>query len=275
MSLKGQISPDVTAKALKVALKPLVRFALRGSLRFMELVELLKSVFLEVAAEELMRDGERVNVSRLAVMTGVHRKDATRLYRDGGDDRRPGDTLTNVLGQWRQSSRYALRPGRPRVLSCEGADSEFAKLVKEVTSDVAPYTVLNELERRGMLERTARGVKLVAASHVSSTRDVTQGFSMLSQDVEDLLAAGCENITQPQTIRNLHLKTEFDNIPSSKAPEIREWLLDEGSKFHIRVEQYLAQFDRDIVPSRDKSTAARVAFASFSFVDATETGAKK
>lgn len=271
MVRRRKITADIAAAALKVALRPLVRLALRSSLQFMDLVELLKSVFLEVAAEELTADGERVSVSRLSVMTGVHRKDATRLYRDGGEVKKPGDTLTRVIGHWRQSSRFASKPGQPRVLGCEGNESEFAELVREVTSDVAPYTVLNELERRELVERTARGVKLATTLHILADKDVAGGFALLGSDVQDLLEAASENILEPRATRNLHLKTQFDNIPRSKLPEIREWLLDEGSKFHVKVERYLAQFDRDIVPNRDRSPASRVAFGSFSLSEEKES----
>lgn len=275
MAPKQTFTAESAAKALRVSLRPLVRLALRSSLQFMDLVELLKSVFLEVAAEELDREGERISVSRLSVMTGVHRKDATRLYRDRGEVRRPGDTLTRVIGHWRQSSSYATKPGQPRVLSCEGSESEFASLVREVTSDVAPYTVLNELERREMIERTPRGVRLLKSLHISSSRELTEGFQLLGSDVEDLLDAGCENILAPGEPRNLHLKTQFDNIPRTKLPEIREWLLNEGSQFHVKVERYLAQFDRDIAPNHDSSPASRVAFGSFSVSEDSKSGAKQ
>lgn len=274
MTPRQTFTADTAAKALSTALRPLVRVALRSSLQFMDLVEVLKGVFLEVAAEELVAEGERISVSRLSVMTGVHRKDATRLYRDRGEIKRPGDTLTRVIGHWRQSSSYATKPGQPRVLSCEGTESEFAGLVREVTSDIAPYTVLNELERREMVERTNSGVRLLKTQHLSLDRELTEGFSLLGTDVEDLLHAGCENILAPSPTRNLHLKTQFDNIPRAKLPEIREWLLEEGSKFHVKVERYLAQFDRDIVPSRDSSPASRVAFGSFSVSEDSKSGAK-
>ena len=273
MTLRKVLTPEAGTKALRLALKPLVRLAIRNSLQFMEFVEILKSVFLDVGAEELRGDGEKINVSRLSVMTGVHRKDATRLFRDGGEIRRPSDTIARVVGQWRQSPRYSSQPGKPRVLSCEGLESEFAELVKEITSDIAPYTVLNELERRGMMERTVRGAKLVALSHVSAKRDYVEGFEMLASDVEDLLTAGTENIVAPKSVRNLQLKTEFDNIPKSKVAEIRSWLLEEGSRFHARVEKYLAQFDRDVTRGdrqlKEDRSAARVAFGSFSVVDST------
>lgn len=257
---------------LRLALRPLMRLAVRHSVRLLEVIELLKLVFLEVAAEELEHRGEKPNVSKLSVMTGVHRKDAARLYRDKGEIRRPPDVLSRTLGLWRNSALYQTSAGAPRVLTYEGPESEFVQLVREVTTDVAPHTVLHELQRRQMVERSARGLRLLTAQRTTLPTEVLEGYKMMGEDIADLLDAGEFNLREETTDRTLHLKTEFDNIPQSAARQLRAWLLAEGSRMHSRVERYLSRFDRDVAPSRAKGHSVRVSYGSFAWIDDAERG---
>ncbi len=254
--------------ALRVALRPLVALALRHSFKLMDFMELLKAVYLDVAERELRRNGKEPNVSKLSVMTGVHRRDATRLFRDKSDLHLPGDLVTRVIGQWKHSARFQSASGRPRSLSFEGVESDFCLLVRSVSADVAPYTVLHELERRKLIRKSRSRVALRKARFIAATGDWRAGFEMIGEDVRDLISAAEENISGRTPKKNLHLKTEFDNVPASAEAEVRAWLLAEGCRIHERVESYLAKHDRDAKPKKSRpGKRLRVAFGSFSFVE--------
>lgn len=88
---------------------------------------------------------------------------------------------------------------------------------------------------------------------------------MLSQDTADLICAVEENISAAGAPTNLHIKTEYDNIPSKDVVKIKRWFLKEGSAFHRRARKFLSQFDRDIVSQQKPlDKRMRVAIGSFS-----------
>ncbi|MBN8550247.1 MAG: hypothetical protein J0M12_13090 [Deltaproteobacteria bacterium] len=143
--------------------------------------------------------------------------------------------------------------------------------------DLNPYTVLFELERIGAVERTRGGVKLVSRLY-NPQGDSVAAMGLLASDMSDLMLAVEENVEGGGNVAvpNLHIKTEYDNIPASKISEIREWCLREGSAFHQRVRNYLSQHDRDITAQPSgKDGTVRVAVGAFSRVEVLKSEAQQ
>lgn len=250
---EGQTENSVRAAVLSCVrgvLRGVVRLCLRSSIHFQDLSEELKRVYVSVAKEELGLGGGQASLSRLSVMTGVHRKDVTRFERDGNVAREKTSLISRVMVQWQHDGRFSTKAKRPRVLDACGRDGEFAALVRSVCGeDVSHYAVLHEMERLGAVERAGDRARLVWRDFVVSD-DIEAGLRMLAQDSDDLVAAVEENLFEGAAdgVKNLHLKTEFDNVRADKVPEIRAWILNEGSLFHRRVREYVAGFDVDLNP---------------------------
>lgn len=258
-------SSNTLIQCLRLMLRPVIRFCIRRTLSVQDMIESAKIVFIEVAEEELQRKNEKVNVSRLSVLCGLHRRDVMRIYREGRTKDESMAFATRVVGQWLQDKKFCNASGKPRTLSLEGDDSEFRKLVRSISSDVNPGTVLFELERVGAAERVKGGLKLRARAYVPRNNP-TEGFKLLAADAEDLMAAVEENVfgEDQEATPNLHAKTEYDNISKAHLPMIREWLYKEGSAFHAKVRNFLAGFDKDMNPKLSQEGGARVAVGTFS-----------
>jgi hypothetical protein len=132
--------------------------------------------------------------------------------------------------------------------------SEFSKLVATVNTDLNAGTVAFELERLGAIERTPKGCKLVDAIHYLGT-ELGEGLRLFAKDIDSLERAVSENLSAPPRTRNLHLRSEYDNIFYSALPEIRRWLVAEGREFHARVREHLSKHDRDLT-DRDTTDPA-------------------
>lgn len=251
-------------KALRMLMRPIVRFCLRGSNTIQDFLDLAKVVFVEVAADEIERTADKVNVSRISVMTGVHRRDVTRIYRDESEPIRSSPSvLTRVIGLWEGSRTYTTKSGKPRTLSCKGDDSEFHQLVRQVSTNIKPGTILFELERMGLVEKTARGVRLQKQVQRMGG-EPEKLYDLLSRDVESLVSAVDENISANGESPNLHIRTEYDNIYTEDLPTIRSWLLEEGKEFHRRAREFLSQYDKDITSKTGKRAGATVTLGAFS-----------
>lgn len=255
---------DLRQQFLRSVLRPLVRFCLRGSLSIQGFIDELKVVYVEVGEEELRKTTAKVNVSRLSVMTGVHRKDVTRIYRqDDPPKHRAAPILTRLIGQWEQDPKFKTKKGKPRILSLDGENSEFAQLAASVSKNINPSTLAFELERIGAAKLSSRGIKLTQDIHRVGL-EPEKRFEHLSRNVELLIHAGEENLYNPKPTRNLNLRTEYDNIFRKDVPRIRKWLLKEGMAFHRRVRAYLARYDSDVHPSESEQAGASVVLGSFS-----------
>ena len=138
--------------------------------------------------------------SRLAVMTGVHRKDLRRIRTTGTSARSKSLSIVGeVFARWRSSARFLTRRGEPRVLLRQQDDSErpsFEELVRSVTRDVHPRPVLDEMLRLGIVEaqgRAADRVRLLQAAYVPAG-DQAEQMRLARDNLADHVAAIVANL---------------------------------------------------------------------------------
>ena len=143
-------TPTVDSGVRREALKLILRPILRSSYTVQDLLSAAKEIFVEVAEEAFREQNEKVNASRLSIVTGLRRPEVLRLQRTEKSPKdETGNLLSRVMGQWRNDRNYSGAPGEPRDLTFRGENSEFRKLCSKVSLTLNPGTVLFEFERRG------------------------------------------------------------------------------------------------------------------------------
>jgi len=192
------------------------------------------------------------------------------------------------LGKWQYERKYRSKSGRVRALSVLGNESEFAELVRSVSQDLNPYSVLAELDSARLIERKDDTVALVSQVYIPAG-DIKRGFQLAASDIDDLVVSVEENIAHSDSPPNLHIKTSYDNIRQDAIPEIRKWCIEKGEKLHREAREYFSKFDLDLnQPSNSSSSGggsvsgvtvaggARVALGTFSLLHiAPQEGAKE
>lgn len=256
---------SIKLDVLYLVLRPLVRFCLRHSHSFQDLVNTAKRAFILLAQEEIGRASDKINVSRISILTGIHRAEIRRvLEQKEPETSEPPSVLGKVILRWRHDPRFVTKPGEPRELGYKGCDSDFTQLVESVSTALKPGTVLFELERAGYVERSQAQVALLRESFTFQS-DPRKAFELLAKDIDALIVAVEQNILKQQVISNLHLHTAFDNVFQKDIPKIRRWLLNEGKKFHKRARTYISRYDKDINPAAEEELAgAGVVLSAFS-----------
>lgn len=250
---------------LRAMLRPVLRLCLKRALNVQYILEQVKAVLVELAAEEIVEQGSKVNVSRVSVMTGIHRRDVSRLYKEKRMKTPDSSHITNIVNRWEQDPSYTTKAGKPRLLSYRTDDSEFHRLVRSIYREVGPAAILFELERQGLVEKTPRGLKLV--HRVNRYEEPGKIIELFSRNAETLSKAAEQNAFSPQETRNLHLRTEYKNVYQEDMPAIREWIYQQGHLFHRRVRSYLSLYDKDITPVSDKEAGAKVVVGAFSWTE--------
>ncbi|MCI5066213.1 DUF6502 family protein [bacterium] len=255
---------DILGEFLPRLIKPVATLCVRRGLRFQEFLDAAKQAFTSAAEQELRRQQEAVNVSRLSVMTGLQRKDIKRLKEISCEEKQ-ASLLARIMGHWQSHPQFCTKGGKPRILQHEGSDSDFVHLVHEISTDINPYTVLFELERVKAVSRTSRGVKLNEGA-LSISDDIPGGLTFLADDALDLYLSVEENLFDRNTVPHLHIRTSYDDICMESLPKIQLWLLEKGAQFHAQARKFISQFDREINPKLyDKEGGARVTLGSISY----------
>ncbi|MCB0355317.1 MAG: hypothetical protein KDD64_17415 [Bdellovibrionales bacterium] len=258
---------SVRQACLRMVMRPFARYCIRHAHSFQEFIKVAKLTFIEVAAEEIRKTTEKVNPSRLSVMTGIYRREVTKIYKDKEEpSERQAGILGRVLLQWEQDPEFQDKNGTPKILRFKGEKSEFSALVEKVSKHVPSGSVLFEMTRIGIAKKTKQGLELVRRLP-GHRQDPRKGFELLSREVDTVVRTAEENISGERGYDNLHIRTEFDNLVLEELPNIRSWLIEEGKQFHVKVRAYLSQFDKDIQStaaiSDDKTGGGKVVVSLF------------
>lgn len=163
--MKSTKAAQGTEEALVELLLPVARLLIREGTGIDKLVHAAKRAYLRAALESILPRGQRINISRLSVATGMTRKEVSTLLkgsqnkgsRNANTRTRGEQRALRVLRGWSSDPRFQSRSGRPGTLPYRGRTKSFSYLVKLYGGDVTPKSVQRELERMGLIEPTREG----------------------------------------------------------------------------------------------------------------------
>lgn len=147
--------------AFLVALRPIAKILLRFGIGFREFSEISKTAFVDVASREYGLRGRPTNISRVAVMTGLTRKEVRRIREkiEDGDQAVvvKATPLSEILHRWHAEAEFLDESGRPAKLPFSGAVRSFSNLVKRFGGDIPPGAMRTELRRIGAIVEAEDG----------------------------------------------------------------------------------------------------------------------
>jgi hypothetical protein len=161
--------------AFRLIMKPVVSLMLRCGVTWKELSELMKLSFVEIASKEYGRHYRPTNASRVAILTGLSRRDVKRA-RDllAEEDPAPLEKInlaSRVLTAWHQDRDFLDKRGRPKILKPTGQKG-FAGLIKRYASDIPVTAMLKELKDAGAISETpAGGLKAMTRYYMPAAMD--------------------------------------------------------------------------------------------------------
>jgi hypothetical protein len=252
--MTGTVRPGLLAAFRKI-LQPLVRILLRHGISFGELAEVLKTVFVEVAARDFSLPERKVSQSRIAILTGLTRKEVAKqetLLASGAELDFPANLnrVIRVLDGWHTDPEFTGPYGMPLDLPFDApTPATFMNLVRKHSGDMAPRAMLDELLRVGAIERLASGsFKVLARAYI--TRDFDpNALQRFGEVVRDFINTYEFNMDSSPGLRRFERIVFADNglrqdlIPAfnalirAKGPqllnELDNWLSAQDSKVHL------------------------------------------
>ena len=169
-------------------LGPLARLLVARGILFPDLMERMKAHYVQAAIG--ISDG-KVTDSRLSVMTGLQRRDVTRLKDFSPKEQRPNH-LVRLIALWQTEAAY-LKDGKPIPLLRSGTAPSFEALAKDVLKDIHPRTMLDALLATGTVELDGDVVRLVKTSYQPLAGSDEQ-ITYLTNNLGDHMSAASENV---------------------------------------------------------------------------------
>lgn len=196
--------PDAVpaAQAVAAVLQPLARLMIEHGLQHAQVAEMLKAALVQESVAGYGVDAREVSDTRVALLTGVHRKDVKRLRAAPQVNEKAKQVITvpaAVIARWISEPRFLNLDQSPRTLakspkSGTPGEPDFPTLVAEVSRDVSARAVLDELLRLGAVKTLPQGqVALVDQAFVPQGSPVEQ-LGFLGASVGDHLSAAVHNL---------------------------------------------------------------------------------
>jgi hypothetical protein len=268
--------PEGTIRVLRAALdrifRALARLCLRHGLSYEATAEIAKRAFVDVAQREFVIPHRKQSAARVALLTGLHRKEVGKMMKA----ERPADPegaarvayAARVISGWRRDKAFADTHGAPAALPFDAGTPTFVELVKRYGGrDVPGRAVLDELGRVGAVTRLRDGrIKLVVRAYVPSVAS-EESIAILGSDVSDLIATIDHNLSCDPSAGLFQRHVAYDNLPAGAVDEIHANVRRAGQAMLERIDRLMARRDRDANPKSQGTGRKRAMVGVYFYFD--------
>ena len=213
-------------QAVRRILRPLVRILLRNGIPAQAVTELVRQTYVDVADEEFTVEGKRQTAARIAVITGLNRKEVSRLrgtppLDEAGEVWR--NRASHVLASWLRDREFLDRKGDPLDLAFTGESPNFSDLVRKHSGDMYPRSVADELLRLGAIEVVNDKLRMTNRGYVPGA-DPEMILDILGIDTSEFIETVDHNLQAASDAeRLLQLKVLCDNLPAEHLEEFNRY----------------------------------------------------
>ncbi len=243
-------------------LRPIARWLLKSGVTWKEFAELSRGVFVSVAAEEFGLRGRPTNVSRIALLTGMTRREVRR-YRDSGvetptEDVRAEDDLNHasrVLAGWHLDAEFIDEVGRPRALEAKGDGATFEQLVRRYAGDIPVTALIKELVRSNSIERTQDGCYRALRRFYMPRAMDGQAVERAGAVIADLATTVEHNLTRDATEPpRFEGRAQNRHVDPRQLPAFRAFMERESQAFLERCDEWLSAHEAQQVDGAPVAT---------------------
>ena len=212
-------------RGLRHLLRPLVRLLIQRGVTFPALADLLRELYVEVARNDAIGDPRARTDSRIALLTGIHRKELRRQRTSPIAAEPEPATLSlssQIVARWLAIPPWVGADGAPLPLprSAPAGEASFDALVAAATRDLRPRAVLDEWLSQGVVHLDAADrVMLAAAAYLPQPGSAEQ-LHYFARNLHDHVAAASANLLADGRPPFLDRSVHYDALPSDLAARL-------------------------------------------------------
>jgi hypothetical protein len=210
-----------------------------------QFAELCKQIYVEVASADYGLRGRPTNTSRVALLTGLDRKEIKRLRdllhanREATPPNRQ-DRITRVLSGWFQDPEFSHQ-GEPLELAIEDDGPSFTLLVQRYGGDVPASALLRELRRLGAVEDTGSGRLRALKRYYMPMQSDPEALQRTGSVLQDLGTTAVYNLYRPDgSPSRFEGRATNSTVDPRAVAEFRIFVETEAQHFLERVDAWLS-----------------------------------
>ncbi len=240
-------------------MRPIARFLFGAGVGFREFSDVAKAAFVDVATKEFGIRGRPTNVSRVAVMTGLTRKEVKKIRDketmdlDNPTARR--SPPAEVLHYWYTDRKYVAPDGMPLALPFSGEGRTFTSLVKLCAGDIPAGAMRTELLRIGAVQENQEGNLEVKKRHfvpANIDEKLMEGINFGLRPLVSTIAYNTDprHENNPRFQRSVHTSM----VNPSSLDEIQTTIKQMLSRYSAELDDYLSGLEVSADQSMDIGT---------------------
>ncbi len=230
-------------------MRPLVRMAIKRGVSVNDFYLWLKAIYVE-EAESFTIEGKKQSTSRIALLTGLDRKETARLRKLNQDmdallqlQTKRTNRAVRAINAWQKEALYSDGQGHPQALPLYGEGASFESLVQQYCGDVSVVTVLGELEQSGAIEvHDDDSVTLKDTSYIPH-EDNEELLFLMGQAAHDLLNTSAYNIEQQGQTSRLQLSVAYNRVNPEVIAKLKVLIEADSLELLQKLDRWL---DREI-----------------------------
>ena len=253
-------------------LRPLIRILVRAGVRYDEVLDLIRRVFVETAVKDGLGDDVPLTRSRISISTGVPRRDVDRFI-DKEDDIPPVGksmtrTLMEVLHKWHTDPQFVGPYGIPLELEMNYPKGKsFRELVSFVNPSIDPKDAMDELVRM-------RAVVLSGETHLRAVSRALMPVEEMSPAQLEFFANALTrladtvqfNIDPKNTVKRLEQSVISDHgLPPEIVPVFEKYVRERVMELLFEIDNWLSPYSTKESPHAEPPE--RIGLAVFQFID--------
>jgi len=226
-------------------MKPLVRLLLKNGIGYREFSDICKSSFVAVASDEFGIRGRKTNMSRVAVMTGLSRKEVKKVRNSTEVELLASMSRTRrpelVMSAWHSDPEFSDQANGPKPLLFNGPGPSFKKLIDRVGGDIPPRAMLNELIRAGSVVEDGERLLAVSRSYIPQPND-PEAMLVAGGAIRDLMSTIDHNLScQNQELRFFERRVYSERLPVVQRDRFRKLAADRGEELLRDLNAWLSE----------------------------------
>jgi hypothetical protein len=238
-------------QALARCIRPIASLLLGAGIRYEQFEDVAKRAFVAEALGEPDLRGRTINTSRIAVRTGLSRKEVSRLKQvlDGAvmvsatTDHivRPA----RVLQLWHSDSRFLEANGNPVDLPFDQESPSFSDLARLVGGDIPAGALRAELLAAGGIQELPNGkLRVEKRFFIPSAldEDLIVGFAMI---VAPMLETLKHNLTNPDDAF-IQRVAYSDHLPASEVAALKQLSYTRSAELIQSIDEWISLREIDV-----------------------------
>lgn len=246
----------ILSKAVIQILRPIIRVLMRNEVSHAEFSALAKQAYVDVAYKHFSIPNKKMTYSRVAVLTGVNRKEVVRLTKTNAQDSKVGtpNRSTRVVNGWLNDADFLDKNKNPLILNIKGDNNSFSTLVARYSGDITIGAIIDELERIGIAKRiNTEQIQLTQQGYIPESGELEK-IDILSICTGDLLSSAVYNLEHGSNDGRFQRQLVYKNVPLEIADQFQALSTKKSEALLIELNKWLGDKTSNITKDSTQKT---------------------